>query len=150
MTYIKAKYNNLIRPYMRTVKQGFGSLYGGNQTSDVTNIDSRLSSGQIDNTSTSYMFGGGKVYVYLNNNTGTQLIFVNQSVFILSQSNLTLNEIDTERALEFINESNWAPVTDLDTKDLLLALLKDRADYFENETATRALLQELQNCETNE
>ena len=35
----KAKYNNLIRPYMRTVKQGFGSLYGGNQTSDVTNIE---------------------------------------------------------------------------------------------------------------
>jgi len=37
--YIKAKYNNLVRPYMRTVKQGFGSLYGGNQTSDVTNIE---------------------------------------------------------------------------------------------------------------
>ena len=39
MTYIKAKYDNLIRPYMRTVKQGFGSLYGGNQISDVTNIE---------------------------------------------------------------------------------------------------------------
>lgn len=34
---IKAKYPSLERPYMRTVKQGFGSLYGGNQISDVTN-----------------------------------------------------------------------------------------------------------------
>lgn len=39
MSIIKAKYNNLIRPYMRTVKQGFGSRYGGNQASDVTNIE---------------------------------------------------------------------------------------------------------------
>ena len=39
MATIKAKYDNLIRPYMRTVKQGFGSLYGGNQISDVTNIE---------------------------------------------------------------------------------------------------------------
>ena len=273
MTYIKAKYNNLIRPYMRTVKQGFGSLYGGNQTSVITpaeaniegqelivngsfNTDSNWAKGtgwtiengvassdgvssnsnlstasafysgsvqvkmnisitnyvsgvlrvyltgdflaeitangeytfnttadrpdgklylksvnfigSIDNVSvkeittrtnertiefindSENMFLGSRLFSFTNINTGTQLIFVNQSVFILSQSNLTLNEIDTERALEFINESNWAPVTDLDTKDLLLALLKERADYFENETATRALLQELQNCETNE
>lgn len=33
---IKAKYPSLERPYMRTVKQGFGSLYGGNQVSNVT------------------------------------------------------------------------------------------------------------------
>ena len=39
MAIIKAKYNNLVRPYMRTVQQGFGSLYGGNQISDVTNIE---------------------------------------------------------------------------------------------------------------
>jgi len=34
---IKAKYPTLERPYMRTVNQGFGSLYGGNQISDVSN-----------------------------------------------------------------------------------------------------------------
>ena len=41
MAIIKAKYDNLIRPYMRTVKQGFGSLYGGNQISDTTNIEDK-------------------------------------------------------------------------------------------------------------
>lgn len=35
---IKAKYESLIRPYMKKVRQGFGSLYGGNQTSNVTSI----------------------------------------------------------------------------------------------------------------
>jgi len=39
--YIKAKYDNLIRPYMRIEKQGFGSLYGGNQISDVNNIEDK-------------------------------------------------------------------------------------------------------------
>jgi len=34
---IKANYPSLERPYMRTVKQGIGSLYGGNQVSDVSN-----------------------------------------------------------------------------------------------------------------
>lgn len=48
--YIKAKYNNLIRPYMRTVKQGFGSLYGGNQTSDITN-EERLDTLNTSNNS---------------------------------------------------------------------------------------------------
>jgi len=40
---IKAKYPTLERPYMRTVNQGFGSLYGGNQISDVSNtIEERV------------------------------------------------------------------------------------------------------------
>ena len=56
MAIIKAKYNNLVRPYMKVVKQGFGSVYGGNQTSDVTNVDSRASNGQVGSTSTSNMF----------------------------------------------------------------------------------------------
>ena len=56
MSYIKAKYNNLVRPYMRTVKQGFGSLYGGNQISDVTNIE-RLDTIQEDHDSD---FTGGQ------------------------------------------------------------------------------------------
>lgn len=134
---------------MFTEEQGYGAYRGGN-VSNITQVESRLSSGQIDNTSSSYMFGGGKVSVYLNSNTGTQLIFVNQSVFILSQSDLTLDQIDTERALEFINDSDWTPTVEVDTKDLLLALLKERAEYFENETASRALLEELQNCEIYE
>ena len=149
MKIIKAKYPSLKRPYMFTEEQGYGAYRGGN-VSDVTQIDSRGSDGQIDNTSTSYMFGGNSVSVYVNNNTGTQIIFVNESIFILSQSDLTLEQINIERALEFINESNWAPEVEPDTKDILLASLKERAEYFENETATRALLQELQNCETDE
>ena len=146
---IKAKYPKTNRWYMHCDSQGYGAYRGGN-ISNITQIDSRESDGQVESTSTGYMFGGGKVSIYINDNTGTQLIFVNQSVFILSQSDLTLDEIDTERALEFINDSNWAPVTTPDTKDVLLASLRDRAEYFENELATRALLQELQNCETNE
>ena len=34
---IKAKYDSLYRPYMKTEVQGFGSLYGGNQSSVVSN-----------------------------------------------------------------------------------------------------------------
>lgn len=40
MAIIKAKYNNFIRPYMRTERQGFGSLYGGNHEANVNNNNS--------------------------------------------------------------------------------------------------------------
>jgi hypothetical protein len=40
MAIIKAKYNNFIRPYMRTERQGFGSLYGGNHNAVVDNNNS--------------------------------------------------------------------------------------------------------------
>lgn len=37
---IKAKYPKMYRWYMRNEEQGFGSLYGGNQVSDVENNNS--------------------------------------------------------------------------------------------------------------
>jgi hypothetical protein len=37
--YIKAKYPKVGREWYRQGVQGFGSLYGGNQISDITKID---------------------------------------------------------------------------------------------------------------
>lgn len=37
--YIRAKYPKVGREWYRQGVQGFGSLYGGNQISDVTNLD---------------------------------------------------------------------------------------------------------------
>ena len=104
MAIIKAKYNNLIRPYMRTEKQGFGSLYGGNQISDVSNSE-RLDN--VGSSSTDNMFVGSRLFSYTNQNTGQQLVFTNDSVFLVNESNSTITEIDTERALEFVNNSDW-------------------------------------------
>ena len=105
--YIKAKYPKLGREWYRQGVQGFGSLYGGNQVSDVTNLETRLSDGLISRISTSYMFGGNVVSVYINNNNGNELVFTNESVFIINSSTLNITEIDTQRALEFVNESEW-------------------------------------------
>ena len=104
MSYIKAKYNNLVRPYMRVEKQGFGSVYGGNQISDVSNSE-RLDN--IVNSSTGNMFVGNRLFSYTNLNTGQQLVFTNDSVFIVDNSTSDITEIDTQVALQFINESEW-------------------------------------------
>lgn len=112
MAIIKAKYNNLVRPYMKVVKQGFGSVYGGNQISSVTNVDSRASNGQVGSTSTGNMFIGNRVLSYVNLNTGQELIFTNDSVFIVNQSTLSLTEIDTLTALSFVNSSDWTNRTE--------------------------------------
>jgi len=45
----KAKYPQLKRPYMKREEQGFGSLYGGNRNSNITNNNVGRS---ITNTST--------------------------------------------------------------------------------------------------
>ena len=143
---IKAKYPALYRPYMQDVYQGYGGLSGGQNNSVLNQVYSRELDGNINNSSTDYMFGGGKVFVYSNINTGSQLIFINESVFIINNSNSMLDEIDTERALEFINDSDWTPASEPNLIDVLIASLKERSDYFENETATRELLTNLQNC----
>ena len=105
--YIKAKYPKVGREWYRQGVQGFGSLYGGNQVSDVINLETRLSDGLISRLSTSYMFGGNVLSVYVNNNNGNELVFTNESIFIINSSNLIITEIDTQRALEFVNESDW-------------------------------------------
>ena len=105
--YIKAKYPKVGREWYRQGVQGFGSLYGGNQISDVENVDTRLVSGLISRLSTSYMFGGNVISIYVNNNNGNELVFTNESVFIIDSSTLNITEIDTQRALEFVNESDW-------------------------------------------
>lgn len=143
---IKAKYPALYRPYMQDVYQGYGGLSGGQNEIVLTQVNSREFDGQIHNLSTAYMFGGGKVFVYTNTNTGSSLIFVNESVFIVDNSASIITEIDTERAIEFINESDWVAESTPDYVDVVMASLKARSEYFENETATRELLTNLQNC----
>jgi hypothetical protein len=53
------------------------------------------------------MFVGNIISIYTNTNNGNELVFTNESVFLISNSTLNITEIDTERALEFINESDW-------------------------------------------
>jgi len=102
--YIKAKYPKVGREWYRQGVQGFGSLYGGNQISDVTN---NASSNLTSRLSTSQMFGGNIVSLYINTNNGNELVFTNDSAFLISSSTLDITEIDTQRALEFSNESDW-------------------------------------------
>ena len=53
------------------------------------------------------MFGGNIVSIYVNTNNGNELVFTNESIFLIDNSTLDITEIDTERALEFINDSDW-------------------------------------------
>ena len=111
--YIKAKYPKVGQEWYRQGVQGFGSLYGGNQISDVEN---NATSNTLSRISTSEMFGGNIVSIYVNINNGNELVFTNESVFIVNNSTLNITEVSTERALEFINESNWVykdPIADL-------------------------------------
>ena len=104
--YIKAKYPKVGNEYggPQAGPQGFGSLYGGNQVSDVIIIRRRKVSNRV---STSEMFGGNIVSIYVNTNNGNELVFTNESIFLIDNSTLNITEIDTERALEFINDSDW-------------------------------------------
>ena len=102
--YIKAKYPKVGREWYRQGVQGFGSLYGGNQISNVSN---ESSSNLTSRLSTSEMFGGNIVSIYVNTNNGNEIVFTNESVFLINNSTLNITEINTERALEFINESDW-------------------------------------------
>lgn len=111
--YIKAKYPKVGREWYRQGVQGFGSLYGGNQVSDVEN---NATSNTLNRISTSEMFGGNIISIYVNINNGNELVFTNESIFIVNNSTLSITEVSTERALEFINESNWVyknPIADL-------------------------------------
>ena len=145
--YIKAKYpkvgNEFGGPNAGT--QGFGSLYGGNQTSNVIELDTRASNGSVGSVSTSQMFGGNVISIYNNTNSGIQLIFTNDSAFIVSDSDGVVTEIDTLRALEFINDSNFVYVDPVAT--ILLDALQARATYFENTDGSRILLETFKNCE---
>ena len=107
--YIKAKYPKVGNEFggPQAGVQGFGSLYGGNQVSDVTNIDTRSNDGLVSRLSTSDMFGGNILSVYININNRDELVFTNDSVFLIDQSTLEITSIDTDRALQFINESEW-------------------------------------------
>ena len=104
--YIKAKYPKVGNEYggPQAGPQGFGSLYGGNQ---VSNVDNNATTNTSNRVSTSEMFGGNIVSVYVNTNNGNELVFTNESIFLIDNSTLDITEIDTERALEFINDSDW-------------------------------------------
>ena len=145
--YIKAKYPKVGNEFggPNAGPQGFGSLYGGNQTSNVIELDTRASNGSVGSVSTSQMFGGNVISIYNNTNSGIQLIFTNDSAFIVSDSDGVVTEIDTIRALEFINDSNFVYVDPVVT--ILLDALQARATYFENTDGSRILLETFKNCE---
>tara|TARA_B110001450_G_scaffold138065_1_gene129517 strand:- start:180 stop:620 length:441 start_codon:yes stop_codon:yes gene_type:complete len=145
--YIKAKYPKVGNEFggPNAGPQGFGSLYGGNQTSNVIELDTRASNGSVGSVSTSQMFGGNVISIYNNTNSGIQLIFTNDSAFIVSDSDGVVTEIDTLRALEFINDSNFVYVDPVVT--ILLDALQARATYFENTDGSRILLETFKNCE---
>ena len=147
--YIKAKYPKVGNEFggPNAGPQGFGSLYGGNQTSNVIELDTRASNGSVGSTSTSQMFGSSVISIYNNTNSGIQLIFTNDSAFIVSDSDGVVTEIDTIRALEFINDSNFVYEEPLDEVTVLLDALQARAIYFENTDGTRILLETFKNCE---
>ena len=105
--YIKAKYPKVGRDWYRQGEQGFGSLYGGNQISNIDRLQERYTARNFTNTSTSQMFQGNIISIYTNTNNGNELVFTNESVFLINNSTLNITEINTERALEFINESDW-------------------------------------------
>ena len=105
--YIKAKYPKVGRDWYRQGEQGFGSLYGGNQISNIVELQEQLGTRRRVSISTSQMFQGNIVSIYVNTNNGNELVFTNESVFLINNSTLNITEIDTVRALEFINESDW-------------------------------------------
>tara|TARA_R110000744_G_C19161733_1_gene540563 strand:+ start:108 stop:440 length:333 start_codon:yes stop_codon:yes gene_type:complete len=107
--YIKAKYPKVGNEYggANAKPQGFGSLYGGNQTSDVSQEDSRALDGSVDSVSSGYTFGGGKTLVYTNDNDGTEFVFSNESVVIDNQSTSDIEEINTESTTLTENESSF-------------------------------------------
>jgi hypothetical protein len=91
---------------MFTEEQGYGAYRGGN-TSNITQVDSRALDSNITRISTNEMFVGNIVSIYTNTNNGNSLVFTNDSVFLVDSSVSDITEINTERALEFINESDW-------------------------------------------
>ena len=147
--YIKAKYPKVGNEFggPNAGPQGFGSLYGGNQTSNVIELDTRASNGSVGSVSTSQMFGGNVISIYNNINSGIQLIFTNDSAFIVSDSDGVVTEIDTIRALEFINDSNFVYEEPIYEVTILLDALQARATYFENTDGSRTLLETFKNCE---
>ena len=93
------------------------------------------------------MFGSNVISIYNNTNSGIQLVFTNDSAFIVSDSDGVVTEIDTIRALEFINDSNFVYEEPLDEVTTLLDALQARATYFENTDGSRTLLETFKNCE---
>ena len=147
--YIRAKYPKIGNEFggPNAGPQGFGSLYGGNQTSNVIELDTRALNGSVGSVSTSQMFESNVISIYNNTNSGIQLIFTNDSAFIVSDSDGVVTEIDTLRALEFINDSNFVYEELPDEIAILLDALQARAEYFENADGTRVLLETFKNCE---
>ena len=75
---IKSKYNNFVRPYMRTERQGFGSLYGGNHDAVV---DNNNESNSLVNVNESELFSdSGYTSVINNNNTSDKSVGVRGSL----------------------------------------------------------------------
>ena len=148
MSYIRAKYDSLYRPFMKHERQGFGSLYGGNQTSIINQIASRLSDGFITRSVASQMFVSATINDITNANAQRILNYSNTSLWLEGASNIVLNTLNSERTLyNEIVSSGSGNVSDIVSNILeriiessglseyedLKADMVARASYFEGE-----------------
>tara|TARA_R110002012_G_scaffold14698_4_gene60154 strand:- start:1093 stop:1410 length:318 start_codon:yes stop_codon:yes gene_type:complete len=101
---IKSKYNNFVRPYMRTERQGFGSLYGGNHSAVVLNNNQETSSVNIND---SELFSdSGDTSVINNNNTSGQSVGIRGSISDSNHNSLIDNNNETITSVN-VNESEF-------------------------------------------
>tara|TARA_R110002050_G_scaffold230124_1_gene365667 strand:+ start:243 stop:575 length:333 start_codon:yes stop_codon:yes gene_type:complete len=98
---IKSKYNNFIRPYMRTVRQGFGSAYGGNHSAVVNNNNQENSSVNINESE--LFLDSGDTSIVNNNNVAGQSVNARGSASD-SSSNSVINNNNEETTTVNINE----------------------------------------------
>lgn len=96
MSYIRAKYPNTFRWYMRNETQGYGGGKGHN-ASTIVQIASRLSNGLITREVASDIFASATVSDITSSNVQRVLNYSNTSLFIESASNIVLNTLNAER-----------------------------------------------------
>lgn len=150
MSYIRAKYPDTFRWYMRNETQGYGGGKGHN-ASTIVQIASRLSDGLITREVASDIFASATVADITSSNAQRVLNYSNTSLFIESASNIVLNTLNAER--DIINSIISSGSGNLSTVvsniveriiegyptrggelEILKADMVSRATYFEGET----------------
>jgi hypothetical protein len=96
MSYIRAKYPDTFRWYMRNETQGYGGGKGHN-ASAIVQIASRLSNGLITREVASDIFASATVADITSSNVQRVLNYSNTSLFLESASTLILNTLNSER-----------------------------------------------------
>ena len=98
MSYIRAKYPDTFRWYMRNETQGYGGGKGHN-ASTIVQIASRLSNGLITREVASDIFASATVADITSSNVQRILNYSNTSIWLESASNIILNTLNSERAI---------------------------------------------------